>query len=206
MAGTKVQTSKVCKCAILPDVAWFSGGLATGCKLQIIFRQKATDYRALLQKMTSKDKTSYGSSPPCTCMTFHRDTCMTCQKWRGVMILVWPCLACHRWMVDIRDTFNFMSLNASSVTGETWSYMYHDTSSFLTRLTCISMYLNSLSLCRDTGVEIYVSCDVVMHVCCDACMLWCMRVEIHVCRHLIFAIHSTQWVCIVYIQHIARNH
>jgi len=29
------------------------------------FCKRATSYRALLQKMTYKDKASYGSSPPC---------------------------------------------------------------------------------------------------------------------------------------------
>ena len=38
-----------------------------GClKLQVIFRKRATNHRALLRKMTYKDKASYGSSPPCT--------------------------------------------------------------------------------------------------------------------------------------------
>ena len=37
-----------------------------GClKLKVIFRQKATNYRALLRKMTHKDKASYGFLPPC---------------------------------------------------------------------------------------------------------------------------------------------
>jgi len=37
-----------------------------GCyKLQVIFRKRATNYRALLRKMTCKDKASYGFSPPC---------------------------------------------------------------------------------------------------------------------------------------------
>ena len=35
-------------------------------KLQIIFHKRATRYRALLLKMTYKDKGSYESSPPCT--------------------------------------------------------------------------------------------------------------------------------------------
>ena len=35
-------------------------------KLQIIFHKRATKYRALLRKMTYKDKGSYESSPPCT--------------------------------------------------------------------------------------------------------------------------------------------
>jgi len=34
-------------------------------KLQIIFHKRATNYRALLRKMTYKDKGSYESSPPC---------------------------------------------------------------------------------------------------------------------------------------------
>jgi len=36
-------------------------------KLQIIFHNRATKYRSLLQKMTYKDKGSYGSSQPCRC-------------------------------------------------------------------------------------------------------------------------------------------
>ena len=38
-----------------------------GClKFQVIFRKRATNYRALLRKMTCNDKTSYDSTPPCT--------------------------------------------------------------------------------------------------------------------------------------------
>jgi len=37
-----------------------------GClKLQVIFRERASNYRALSRKMICKDKASYGSSPPC---------------------------------------------------------------------------------------------------------------------------------------------
>jgi len=40
-----------------------------GClKLQVIFRKRATNYRALLRKMTYEDKASYDSAPPCTHM------------------------------------------------------------------------------------------------------------------------------------------
>jgi len=35
-------------------------------KLQVTFRKRDTNYRALLQKMTYTDKASYGSSPPCS--------------------------------------------------------------------------------------------------------------------------------------------
>ena len=34
--------------------------------MQVIFRKRATNYRALLRKMTYKDKASCGSSPPCS--------------------------------------------------------------------------------------------------------------------------------------------
>ena len=38
-----------------------------GClQLQVIFRKRATMYRALSRKITSRDKASYDSTPPCT--------------------------------------------------------------------------------------------------------------------------------------------
>jgi len=38
-----------------------------GClKLQVIFCKRATNYRALLRKMTCEDEESYDSTPPCT--------------------------------------------------------------------------------------------------------------------------------------------
>jgi len=38
-----------------------------GCfKLQVIFRKRATNSRALLRKITYKDMASYDSTPPCT--------------------------------------------------------------------------------------------------------------------------------------------
>ena len=50
--------------------AWHTGTWwrrPIGClKLQVIFRKRAHNYRALLWKMTCKGKASYGSSPPCT--------------------------------------------------------------------------------------------------------------------------------------------
>jgi len=45
--------------------------------LQIIFHKRATKYRALLRKMSHKDKGSYESSPPCSCARRSRVyTCM----------------------------------------------------------------------------------------------------------------------------------
>jgi len=41
-------------------------------KLQGNFRKRATNYRALLQKLTHEDKASYGSEPPCTSYTYDK--------------------------------------------------------------------------------------------------------------------------------------
>ena len=41
-----------------------------GClKLQVVFRKRATNYMALLRKMTYEDKASYDSTPPCNKLT-----------------------------------------------------------------------------------------------------------------------------------------
>jgi len=48
--------------------------------LQGIFRKRATNYRALLRKMTSKDKASYGSSPPSVCVVHNWKRAVFCEK------------------------------------------------------------------------------------------------------------------------------
>jgi len=48
----------------IPSTGWRR--LIGSPKLQIIFHKRATRYRALLRKMTCRDKGSYESSPPCT--------------------------------------------------------------------------------------------------------------------------------------------
>ena len=56
-----------------------------GClKLQVIFRKRATNYRALLQKMTCEDKPSYDSTPPCTQKT---DAWYVCSSYIHVGVL-----------------------------------------------------------------------------------------------------------------------
>ena len=46
-----------------------------GClKLQIIFHKRATSHRALLRKMTYKDKACYASSPPSICIRTYTHT------------------------------------------------------------------------------------------------------------------------------------
>jgi len=53
-----------CLCAYMcVDTGWRR---LIGClKLKVIFRKRATNYRALLWKMTFEDEASYDSMPPC---------------------------------------------------------------------------------------------------------------------------------------------
>jgi len=62
----------VCVCAVASAVA-STRKAATGwwdpiecLEVQVSFRKRATNHRALLQKMTYKDEASYASSPPCS--------------------------------------------------------------------------------------------------------------------------------------------
>ena len=46
-------------------------------KLQDIFRKRATNYGALLRKITYKDKASYDPTPPCSTYSVHVLYCMS---------------------------------------------------------------------------------------------------------------------------------
>jgi len=77
---------------------WATGWrIIIGClKLQVIFRKRATNYRALLRKMTCKDKASCGSSPPCTgceCVSVweHARTSLVRCGWVWVYVCVRVC-------------------------------------------------------------------------------------------------------------------
>jgi len=114
----------VCACVKCHIVNTYDTGWQrpTGClNLQVIFGKRATNYRALLRKMTYKDKASYASSPPCIiymcfvtysyvshalpppqCWT--RETLTT---WRYLyvwimymcyMCYMWVCYMCYTWM------------------------------------------------------------------------------------------------------------
>ena len=57
-----------CKCKGMCNVRSCNTGWRRhiGChKLQVIFRKRATNYRAFSREMSCKDKVSYGSPPPC---------------------------------------------------------------------------------------------------------------------------------------------
>ena len=57
-----------------------------GClELQLMFRKRASNYRALLRKMTCKDKASYGSSPPCRTWVIHAYDLNHSYVWRDLL-------------------------------------------------------------------------------------------------------------------------
>ena len=65
-------------------------------KLQVIFRKRATNYRALLRKMTYENKASYDSTPPCIHCTMSLKELLyspkkisDCVCWSSVEALCW---------------------------------------------------------------------------------------------------------------------
>ena len=60
----KIGSEIIVKFAVFMYTGWRR---PIGClELQVIFCKRATNYRALLRKMTYEDKASYASTPPCT--------------------------------------------------------------------------------------------------------------------------------------------
>jgi len=73
-----------------------------GClKLQVIFRQRATNYKALLRKMTHKDKASYGSSPRHPFTTGCRHIFYTQVQLPSHHLHL--CVKCVTWLIHVRD-------------------------------------------------------------------------------------------------------
>jgi len=63
------------------------GGEDPGClKLQVIFRKRANNYRALLREMTSEDKASYGSFAPCKHILTRSHTLLFTENTRILML------------------------------------------------------------------------------------------------------------------------
>ena len=82
-----------CHCAI-PCAALSTGWRRLGgcLNLQVIFCKRATNYRALLWKMTYEDKASYDSTPPCTRLSASLTPCVC------VCVCVCVCACVCVWM------------------------------------------------------------------------------------------------------------
>ena len=89
-----------------------------GCfKLQVIFRKRATNCKALLRKITYKDKASYVFSPPCTLraqnFTGVDEVRESCHMYEYVMFHMWhDSFICVAWLIP--------------VFGIPHTYMWHD--------------------------------------------------------------------------------
>ena len=71
-------------------------------KLQIIFHKRATKYRALLRKMTYKDKGSYESSPPCRYLTcILSSSCLPQEMYLYIVLQDKVRYKCTDWSEDV---------------------------------------------------------------------------------------------------------
>jgi len=95
-----------------------------GClKLHVIFCKRATNYRALLQKMTYEDKASYDSTPPC--MSESCDIWMNHGTHNYTQMLTRECPARRQWIHRIRyDTYVKRDLHVFESSVETYLYIY----------------------------------------------------------------------------------
>jgi len=112
----------------------------TAClKLQVIFRKKATNSRAFLRKMTSKDKTSYESSPPCTSLS-------------GTTILI-NRHPKHKWVSPRNENFHPPSSRAH-VDSQKSIYTYIHIHMYI--YICIYIYIYIYILCIYIYIYIYI--------------------------------------------------
>ena len=83
-------------------------------ELQVILRKRATNYRALLQKMTYNSKASYRSSPPSMCEMNHS------YVWNDSFI-------CMTWLIHVWDVTHSHVCYCSFIC-VTWpeSFIWHD--------------------------------------------------------------------------------
>jgi len=80
-----------------------------GClKLQVIFRKRATTYRALLRGMTSKDKASYGFLLPFTWLLCGKGTRKEEQTYMYMCLYIYVCIYVCEY-IHIRDPQGKMS-------------------------------------------------------------------------------------------------
>ena len=86
-----------------------------GClKLQAIFRKRATNHRALLRKITDKDKASYGSSPLCiSAGVFRLQHLQMCAIWAlCVCVSTYHQIMCSWLIYRVRDSITHLQMCA----------------------------------------------------------------------------------------------
>jgi len=125
-------------------------------KLQAIFCKRATNYKALLRKMTYEDKASYDSTPPCSTLTFLRFS--TCHRV--------PAARCvrHDWFICVTRLI------------DTWRDFF--TCDLLRMLLCCSV-LQCVAVCCSVLLQcvvVYCSCVLQLFVTVTFCKCLCVAV------------------------------
>ena len=157
-----------------------------GClTLQVIFCKRATSFKALLRKMTCKDKASWGSSPPCT------PTVATLYSnwWYVILchtrIYIWLIHTCDMahllvshgmyysswWQMILRDSFTCVAVICESKITAThdmccsnwWQIFLYDMNAFL----YIYMYIHACLHVHMQCIAIHVYIYARMHFCID---------------------------------------
>ena len=162
-------------------------------KLQIIFHKRATKYRALLLKMTCKDKGSYESSPPCIMIHLY--------VWHSVIHAYdMDAFVCVAWLIHMCDMTHLCVWHDACIC-VTWLYTYvvswhmhvcdmthwgawHD--SFM----CVTWLIH---VCMRTRM----SCWVIWHICGTVSYI-CLHIHIHTYPSI--HIHTCVIICVyIYI-------
>jgi len=114
---------------LVPSTGWRR---LRGClKLQVIFRKRATNYRALLRKMTYEDKASYDSTPPSILHSLHSllelHRCIGCPNQPTILLhlCIYGCLTSYIYYF-IYSTVTFgtsyvASWHPTFLTSTTWA-------------------------------------------------------------------------------------
>ena len=167
--------------------------------MQVIFRKRATNYRALLQKMTYIDKVSYKSSPPCTHLVL---------KCAGLHVLI-SCIHLYVYMCVYRcnDAMKRMAtrrakrVNLTSRSVDLQAYPSHI---YMYICTCIHIYIHmqvqifyetngyvtlqslSLSLPHTCSLYIYALSLSLTHV---------LSLSLYICTYAGAKILRKKWLC-----------
>jgi len=149
-----------------------------GClKLQVVFCKRATNYRALLRKMTYKDKPSYASSPPCTQIHKHA-TCFSLLQCVAVC-LQFVCGVLQVCCI-LPSAFEFTNMHAHRERATRPEAVHQLHLRINVRVYVIYMY----------GF-MYALIHVCMYVCVCACIL-----HVYVYIGLCIGIYVSKYVCI----------
>jgi len=104
-----------------------------GClELQVSFRKRATNHRALWRKMTYQDKTSCACSPPCTGHVYVLGL-ESCSERLSFICMAWLTYACDvTYLYVWHDPFTCVTWLIYMCSMPHW-YVWHDTIIFMTR-------------------------------------------------------------------------